>query len=221
MQWNQPNQPNPNPAPAQTTAVPAANPWGPSVTAPTQPFYPQANPVPQSPLTTAQSLSGMGDLKIRLDYPQPPPDAQFTFELVAARGVRSENKQSGAKYLSYIFEVSVLTCATHPALVGQIVTLKVNGFENPKREKNAKLDLMSLLVVLKSDMGLTPETRMTTEQWAQVAESVAPDRDSGRASDCVGKRGGCATRMWVRPGTENLAPTKENRKVLFRVEKAA
>lgn len=215
MQWNQPDQPNPNPA-AASQATPAANPWGPPAAAPAQPFYPQGN---SGPVSTAQALRGIGAADVKLRYSDPPADAKFKFEVIDAR---AKNGEFG---LAYVFEVGVTSSSTHPALVGQIVSFVINGFGNPSRQKNAVIDIKSLTFALNEPRGLTAEkaAAMSDEQWAQVVDAACPDtkRQPDRKSDVIGLKAGATTKLWRRPGTEQMSADRKNSKLILRFEKAA
>lgn len=164
--------------PPANGATQSANPFGPQVSAPAQGAF---QPMPK--MSTAQALVGIGAANAELRYPEPPPDGKFQLKLVNPRQI---NGQYG---LTFVYESEVLASPTHPALVGTTVSVKINGFGRPDRQKMAVQDLKALLIALFAADGLTAQTQLTDEQWAQTADASVSDH-------CKGRTFGAQTREW-------------------------
>lgn len=155
---------------------------------------------PTQPMTAAQALAGIGAADTTMRFPELPEDGKFRLKLANARAV------NGAYGLAYLYECDVVESPTHPTAVGATFTVKLNGFGSPVRQKMAVQDLKTLLVLLFAPDGLTSQTQMSDEQWAQVAAASVTDKVHGRTF-------GVQSRLWSKG--VNSRTGQPNRKVLY------
>ena len=214
--WNQqPPQGNPGFSPAPATQ--------PGFNGQNQGFGPpqgQQNAfVPPQPISTAQAVRGISSAAVSLRYPEPPPDGRFKLQVISARSVPGEYG------LAIFFECGICESPTHPSIVGTICTVKINGFGKPDRQQGANRDIKSLLVALFAARGLSEQTQLSDEQWAQILDAAAPQASAGRPSDVIGAQFWTQTREWSRRNQDGSYALnnrgKPMKKLLHNFEKAS